>query len=148
MTQPDISEILNLLIRSPTLSYPVPNKMCLNENSIKWAATWEKQQSAKAKTKAQISFAVTAKLISAFVFDTRIVQFLYFINPKFQASSLLLCLYRSGCVRPVRKTRWFSHEAAQIILALIITLYFPYKNFYYSAMSEENVHTIVRVRLN
>ena len=38
-----------------------------------------------AKTKAQISFA--AKLISAFVFATRIVQFLYFLNPKCQASS-------------------------------------------------------------
>ena len=35
---------------------------------------------AYAKTKAQISFAVTAKLISAFVFATRIVQFLYFLN--------------------------------------------------------------------
>ena len=45
---------------------------------------------AYAKTKAQISFAVTAKLISAFVFATRIVQFLFFLNPKFQAFSLLL----------------------------------------------------------
>ena len=35
-------------------------------------------------------FAVTAKLISAFVFATRIVQSLFFLNPKFQASSLLL----------------------------------------------------------
>ena len=42
------------------------------------------------KTKAQISFAVTAKLISAFVFATRVVQFLFFLNPKFQASSHLL----------------------------------------------------------
>ena len=42
------------------------------------------------KTKTQISFAVTAKLISAFVFDTRIVQSLYFLNPKFQAPSHLL----------------------------------------------------------
>ena len=41
------------------------------------------------KPKAQTSFAVTAKLISAFVFATRIVQFLL-VNPKFQASSLLL----------------------------------------------------------
>ena len=41
------------------------------------------------KSKAQISFVVT-KLISAFVFATRIVQFLFFLNPKFQASSLLL----------------------------------------------------------
>ena len=33
---------------------------------------------------------VTAKLISAFVFATRIVQSLFFLNPKFQVSSLLL----------------------------------------------------------
>ena len=44
------------------------------------------------------SFAVTAKLISAFVFATQIVQFLYFLNPKFQASGHLLCLYSSVCV--------------------------------------------------
>ena len=43
-----------------------------------------------AKTKTQISFAVTAKLISAFVFATRIVHFLFFLNPKCQASSPLL----------------------------------------------------------
>ena len=44
---------------------------------------------AYAKTKTQISFVVTAKLISSFVFDTRIhvVLSLYFLNPKFQASS-------------------------------------------------------------
>ena len=40
-----------------------------------------------AKTKAQISF---AKLISAFVIGTRIIQFLYFLNLKVQASSHLL----------------------------------------------------------
>ena len=77
------------------------------------AASWENQQSAKAKTKTQISFAVTAKLISVFVFATRIVQFLFYLNPKFQASSSFLCLYRSVCVGPVRKPHcWFSHEAA------------------------------------
>ena len=32
----------------------------------------------------------TAKLISAFVFATRIVQFLFYLNPKFQASSSFL----------------------------------------------------------
>ena len=31
---------------------------------------------------AQISFAVTAKLISVFVFVTRIVQSVFFLNPK------------------------------------------------------------------
>ena len=48
---------------------------------------------------AEISFAVsakvTAKLISTFAFVTRIVQ--SFLNPKFQASSLL-CLYRAQFV--------------------------------------------------
>ena len=38
------------------------------------------------KTKVQISFAVTAKLISAFVFTTWTAQFFYFLNPKFPAS--------------------------------------------------------------
>ena len=46
---------------------------------------------------------VTAKLISAFVFATRIVHFLFYLNRKFHASCSFLCLYRSVCVRPVRK---------------------------------------------
>ena len=58
---------------------------------------------------------VTAKLISAFVFATRIVLSLFFLNPKFQASSSFLCLYRSLCVGPVRKPHcWFSHEATHL----------------------------------
>ena len=53
------------------------------------------------KTKMQISFAVTtAKLISTFVFATQIVQSLYFLNPKFQASSYLMWLYSLVCVGP------------------------------------------------
>ena len=48
---------------------------------------------------------VTAKLISAFVFTTRIVQSLYFLNPKFQASSHLLWLYSPVCVGHGRKPR-------------------------------------------
>ena len=58
---------------------------------------------AYAKTKTQISFAVTAKLISAFVFATRIVQSLYFLNLKFQASSLPLWVCSLVCVGPGRK---------------------------------------------
>ena len=68
---------------------------------------------------ALISFAVTAKLISAFVFATRIVQFLFYLNPKFQASTgSFLCLYgRPVCVGPVRKPHcWFSHEAAHMFV--------------------------------
>ena len=66
----------------------------------------------------RISFAVTAKLISAFVFATRLVQFLYFLDPKFPVSSHLLCLY-SLCVGPVRKPHcWFSHKAAHLLISL------------------------------
>ena len=43
-----------------------------------------------AKTKTQISFEVTANQISAIVFTTLIVQSLYFLNPKFQASNYLM----------------------------------------------------------
>ena len=57
------------------------------------------------KTKPQISCAVTAQLISAFDFATHIVQSLFFLNPKFQASSHLLWLHSLVCVRPGRKPR-------------------------------------------
>ena len=57
---------------------------------IKLSRIVRKPNFAYAKTKAQISFAVIAKLISAFVFSTRIVQSPFFFNPKFQAASLLL----------------------------------------------------------
>ena len=70
-----------------------------------WAATWENRIFAYAKTKTQISFAVTAKLISVFVFATRIVQSLYFLNPKFRASSHLQWLSSPVCVGPGRKPR-------------------------------------------
>ena len=51
------------------------------------------------KTKAQISCAVTAQLIIAFVFTTQIVHFLFFLNLIYQASSIFLRLYRAVCVR-------------------------------------------------
>ena len=52
-----------------------------------------------------ISFAVTDQ-------RTRIVQFLYFIKPKFPASNDLLCMCSFVCVGPVRKPHCcFSHEA-------------------------------------
>ena len=53
----------------------------------------------------QISFAVTAKLISAFVFAIQTVQSLCFLNSNFQASSHLLCLYIPVCVGPGWKPR-------------------------------------------
>ena len=42
--------------------------------------------------------AVTVLLISAFIYTTKIVQSLFFLNPKFQASSHLLWLYSPVCV--------------------------------------------------
>ena len=60
---------------------------------------------AYAKTKTQISSAVTALLISAFVFATQIVQFFNYPNMKFQVSSLLLWLYSPVCVGAGRKPR-------------------------------------------
>ena len=90
---------------------------CISKMEKKLATSWENQQSSYAKTKTQISFAMTAKLISAFVFDTRIVHFLFFLNLKSQASSHVLCLCSSACVRPVRKPNCLiSHEAARMLV--------------------------------
>ena len=42
--------------------------------------------------------------------------FLFFLNPKFQISRLLLSLYCSVCVGPVRKQHcWFSHVAVHML---------------------------------
>ena len=73
----------------------------------------KKRLFAYAKTKTQISF---AKLISAFVFAIRIAQCLYYLNPKIQASSHLLWLYRPVCVGPGRTPRRpVSHNEAQFV---------------------------------
>ena len=69
---------------------------------------------AYAKTKAQISCAVTAQLISAFDFATQIVQSLFFLNLRFQPSSLLV-LFVSGLVGNPEDR--FSHVMAQLISA-------------------------------
>ena len=78
---------------------------CLNFNCFQYEAPYEKNVFffAYAKTKTQISLAVTAKLISVFVSATQIVQSLYYLNPKFQSSSHLLWLYSLVCVGPGRK---------------------------------------------
>ena len=63
--------------------------------------------------KAHISFGVTVKLIRAFVFATVIVQFVYFLKPKFPASSDFLCMYSLVFVGLGRKSHcWFSHDVA------------------------------------
>ena len=54
---------------------------------------------------------------------TRIVQFLYFLNPKVPVSSHLLCLYNPVCVRPVQKPHyWFSNEAAHLYTFGAVTI--------------------------
>ena len=70
-----------------------------------------------AKTKALISFAVTTKLISTFVFATQIVQSLYCLNTKFQASRHVLWLYSLVCIGPGRKPRRpvFSQRGSNIL---------------------------------
>ena len=81
-----------------------------------WAASWENQCFAYAKSKTQISFAVTSQLISAFVFATWIVQSLPFLNSKFQAYSYLQWLYSLVCVRPGQNPQcWFSHIAPYLM---------------------------------
>ena len=54
------------------------------------ATSLKKRIFAYAKTKAQISCAVTAQFISAFVFATWIVQLLLYLYSKLQVSSFLL----------------------------------------------------------
>ena len=60
------------------------------------------------------------KLISAFVFTTRIVQFLFYLNPKFQASNHLLWLYSSIRVGPGRNPRRpvFSQRGSYSLMTL------------------------------
>ena len=66
-----------------------------------------------AKTKVQISCMVS----SIFAFATSIMEPLYFLNLKFQASNHLLWLYSSLCVVPGRKPEdGFSHNEAHIKL--------------------------------
>ena len=66
---------------------------------------------------------VSRKLICVFVFATRIVQSLYFLNPKFQASSHLLWLHSPVCVGPGKKSEdEFSHNEAQITNGLLVTI--------------------------
>ena len=101
-----------------------------------WDASWENQHFAYAKTKTLISFAVaktktlisfavTAKLISAFVFATWIVWTLFFLNPKFQASSRRLYPFSLVCVGPGPKPEcWFSHDTAHMT-----TYWFSFLNY-------------------
>ena len=84
-----------------------------------WASSWENRIFAYAEAKTQISFEVTAKLISAFIFAIRMVQSLYYLNPKFQASShLLWCTARFVWDLVGNPEDRFSHNEAHLWAAL------------------------------
>ena len=70
--------------------------------------------------------AVTAKLISTFVFATWIVHSLFFLNPKFQASNHLLWLHSLVCVGPGWKPRRpvFSHRGSKNVPLMLPVLNF------------------------
>ena len=103
-----------------------------------------------AKTKTQISCAVTAQLISAFVLAIRIVQSIYFLNPKFQASSHLLWLYSLVCARPGRKPRRpvFSERGSNVNQNLIThkTWLRGYKMFF-SCSTQLKFYLLINIKL-
>ena len=79
--------------------------------------------------KTQISFVVTSKLISAFVFTTRRVQSLFILNPEFQASSCLLWLYspvfKNHIVGfPTRRLKYYRFYLHVLCLVCLAVLYF------------------------
>ena len=85
---------------------------------------------------------VTAKLISAFNFATQIIQSLFYLNPKFQASSHLLQLYLI-CVEPGRKPDcWFSHDVAQILRQTAFQLQTQPRLLFYTMSSLIRVLTV------
>ena len=85
---------------------------------------------AYAKTKTQISFAVSAKLISVFVFAIRIVQSLYYLNPKLHASSHFeavqpgLCGTRSKNPKTGFRTTRFIYAASVMNMKITTTVLF------------------------
>ena len=85
----DVNKLQNSVINSTRQ----PAQLDLIQAALSKTITYEttaseNKQFAYAKTNMQINCAncaVTAQLISAYVFATRIVKFLYFLNPKFLA---------------------------------------------------------------
>ena len=72
-------------------------------------------QKQRRRLAAQLSCAVTAQLISAFVSATYIEQFLYFFNPEFEASIHFMLSYSPVRIGPARKPEnRFSRDVAQI----------------------------------
>ena len=119
----------------PRHVFGVSNQVRHKPDYTKWLEAWnfrfrkweprldKNQRFAYAKAKTQISIAVTAKLISAFVFATWIIQYLFFLNTKFSACSHLQWLYSLVCVRPGQNPHcWFSRVAAHRWIVIIQSL--------------------------
>ena len=105
----------------------------------------ENKQSVYAKTKAQISCAVTAQWISAFVFAERIAQsFFFFLNPKFQASNFALWLYSLVCVGPKTKLLVSSCEGSLTYLATVYSIH----SYYIPISVCEPSHAITNICLS
>ena len=58
--------------------------LCMFQNTLALSLSEPLNQMTSTAPSTETVFAVTAKLISAFVFATQIVQSLFFLNPKFQ----------------------------------------------------------------
>ena len=86
-------------------------------------APWENRIFAYAKTKTQISFTVTARLINAFVVATRIVQCPCFLNLKYWACNHFLTMYSPVCVRPCWKPRRLRYLASWLYPRDVSLLY-------------------------
>ena len=88
------------------------------------------------------------QLISSIVFATQIVQFLFFLNPKFQASSCLLWLYSPVCVGPVRKPHcWFSHKTAQLLFEIVSCIFeSPYISTKHGTRFPTNANSLINMR--
>ena len=69
-------------------------------------------------------------MISAFVFATWIVKFLYFLIPKFPASSYPLCLYSSVYGGPGRKPRRLVFSCRGLQYTLLFLLQFIFLDFF------------------
>ena len=84
-----------------------------------------------------------AKLIRAFVFATRIVQSLFYLNPKFQASSHLLWLHSLVCVGPGQKSGRlvFSQRGSydRMFSICIVERYKDHQISYYSREGANNM---------
>ena len=93
-------------IRHHRYKHVVPvNRICVVMSCVELSRVVRKPAFCICENKDADQLRGTAKLISAFVFATRIVQFLFYLKPKFPASSRLLWLYSPIYIGPGRKPR-------------------------------------------